>query len=261
MPEREDYYKILDVRPDASPEEVRRAYLAKAKAYHTDRLPPQVSDEVRRLAEDQMKSVNRANDVLGDPVKRQRYHAEWVRGNGPSSQPKPKPPPPPRPPVPEVDPSHMRFSDATPGKARTASFVIRNTWGPYTKIRVSNPDSWVRVTGHTSLGDDDELPWPVEIEGEGQEWKKTYFETITVSLDGRVFRAETKVRVELQTKAAPVVSEPQRGTYRAAPVAHAPPVTRPRQVPAWAKIVMGLGALAVLGLAAWGALSTSWTLR
>jgi curved DNA-binding protein CbpA len=51
-------YQVLDVRPDATIEEIKRAYWAKAKLWH-----PDVQSESERTLE-QMIRLNRAREVL-----------------------------------------------------------------------------------------------------------------------------------------------------------------------------------------------------
>ena len=186
MPEWENYYEALEIPQEATLEEVRRAYRAKAMALHPDRLQG-VADEVRNLAEEKLKQVNRANEVLSDPDKKRKYDEEWLRRFSP--------------PRPEVDPGYVRFDDVTPRQRRTGSFVIRNAGGPFANIRVSNPESWVTVTGYRSLTGEDELPLRVDLEAAGREWGRSYDETITVGLDDQ----ETQVRVRLRTKSSPTV--------------------------------------------------------
>lgn len=187
MSDEKDYYQIVGVDPKATSDEIRRAYYAKAMDYHPDRLH-RVSDGVRHLAEDKLKEINAAYGVLRDPQKRQQYDADRLRRNSP--------------PKPEVTPSYISFNDVEPGHKQSGSFVIGNAGGPYSNIRVSDPDSWVTLTDYESLTEADELPLRVEIEAQGVEWGERYEENISVSLD----EAETTVRVELRTKSAPKTS-------------------------------------------------------
>jgi curved DNA-binding protein len=61
-----DYYKILEVTPEASQDDIRKAYRKLARKYH-----PDVSKE--KDAEARMRDINEANDVLRDQEKRAAY--------------------------------------------------------------------------------------------------------------------------------------------------------------------------------------------
>jgi len=71
----EDYYEILQVSPSAEPEVIEAAYKKLAQKYH-----PDVNKSP--TAAEKMKKINIAHDVLGDPVQRKRYHAEWLQRKG-----------------------------------------------------------------------------------------------------------------------------------------------------------------------------------
>ena len=61
-----DYYKTLELTPEASQDDIRKAYRKLARKYH-----PDVSKE--KDAETRMREVNEANDVLRDEEKRAAY--------------------------------------------------------------------------------------------------------------------------------------------------------------------------------------------
>ena len=63
----DDYYGILGVGRNATQDEIKRAYRNLAKRYHPDRNPNDNS------AEEKLKQINAAYEVLGDPEKRANY--------------------------------------------------------------------------------------------------------------------------------------------------------------------------------------------
>ena len=66
MPER-DYYEVLGVSRNASPEDIKRAYRKIAIKYHPDKNPGDKS------AEEKFKEASSAYQVLSDPEKRKIY--------------------------------------------------------------------------------------------------------------------------------------------------------------------------------------------
>ncbi|MFO7957244.1 MAG: molecular chaperone DnaJ [Candidatus Brocadiia bacterium] len=62
-----DYYNVLGVSPDASQEEIRKAYRKLAKEHHPDRHGGS------KDAEEKFKKISDAYSVLGDPEKRKQY--------------------------------------------------------------------------------------------------------------------------------------------------------------------------------------------
>ncbi len=66
----EDYYKILGVKRDASPEEIKRAYRELVQKYHPDKFYGK--PEYKEMNE-KFKKINEAYQVLSDPEKRRLY--------------------------------------------------------------------------------------------------------------------------------------------------------------------------------------------
>ena len=69
MSETEDLYSILQVVPDAHPQVIEGAYRALSYLYHPDRNAAPEAAEMRE-------QVERAFEVLSDPVKRKKYNRE-----------------------------------------------------------------------------------------------------------------------------------------------------------------------------------------
>jgi formylglycine-generating enzyme required for sulfatase activity len=72
------YYEILDVPPDATQEQIKYAYRILVQLHHPDRLQ-QVSPSVREYAEERLKKINAAYQVLGDVERRAAYDASQTR--------------------------------------------------------------------------------------------------------------------------------------------------------------------------------------
>lgn len=69
-PRQHTLYDLLEVSPNASPEVIKAAYRQLAMKYHPDRQP---DAQARRRAEEQMKAINAAYEILADPVRRAEY--------------------------------------------------------------------------------------------------------------------------------------------------------------------------------------------
>lgn len=64
-----DYYRVLQVRRDAEPEVIERAYKALSMKYHPDVSAP----AQREAATRKMQLINEGYRTLRDPVSRRRY--------------------------------------------------------------------------------------------------------------------------------------------------------------------------------------------
>ncbi|HWP33970.1 MAG TPA: molecular chaperone DnaJ [Thermodesulfobacteriota bacterium] len=67
MSQKRDYYAVLGVSRDATPEELKRAYRRLALQYHPDKNPGDPT------AEEKFKEISEAYQVLSDPDKRRQY--------------------------------------------------------------------------------------------------------------------------------------------------------------------------------------------
>lgn len=74
-----DYYEILGVKRDVSPDDLKKAFRHLARKYHPD------LNKGSKEAEEKFKEINEAYQVLGDPQKKARYdqvgHAEFKPGD------------------------------------------------------------------------------------------------------------------------------------------------------------------------------------
>lgn len=68
-----DYYEILEVNENASEQEIKRAYKKQAKKWHPDKFAS-ASDEERLAAEEKMRQINKAKEVLLDETKRKEFN-------------------------------------------------------------------------------------------------------------------------------------------------------------------------------------------
>lgn len=73
----ENYYKILEVDKDASSETIEKVYKMLVKKYHPDLH--EGNDKL--IAEEKIKRINEAYDVLSDPLKREEYNNTLIENN------------------------------------------------------------------------------------------------------------------------------------------------------------------------------------
>jgi molecular chaperone DnaJ len=74
---KKDYYQILGINKDSSPEEIKKAYRKMALKYHPDKNPDDPSAEAK------FKEVSEAYEALSDPKKKQiydQYGEEGLKG-------------------------------------------------------------------------------------------------------------------------------------------------------------------------------------
>lgn len=73
-----DYYEVLGVSPNATEDQLKKAYRKLAREYHPDQV--QGSDKAKEAAETRFKEISAAYDTLSDPDKRKTY--DQVRSFG-----------------------------------------------------------------------------------------------------------------------------------------------------------------------------------
>jgi curved DNA-binding protein CbpA len=72
-----DYYKILEIPSSAKPEKIRDQYRLLVIACHPDKFTDPVA---KARAEEKIKEINEAYEILRDPSKRARYDRKWRQG-------------------------------------------------------------------------------------------------------------------------------------------------------------------------------------
>lgn len=70
--DKEDYFKMLGLTQQATPEEVKSAYFALARLWHPDKLPPHLVD-VKDACSRVFARMSEAHQTLSDPKMRTRY--------------------------------------------------------------------------------------------------------------------------------------------------------------------------------------------
>ena len=190
MPDEEDYYGILGIATDANATQIKEAYIYKVNILHPDHLAG-ASERIRDLAQEELKKVNAAYNVLSNPERRRLYDVRQFGSAGVGSDlQKTKTA---RKPQPEVYPKSISFKDILPYIKQQGVFFLRNTGGPYTNVLIGKTPEWVRILKTVPLQSSSKLPMRVEIEAVGIQWGKVYSTPIVVRLDD----VESIVKVEL----------------------------------------------------------------
>jgi curved DNA-binding protein CbpA len=92
----DDHYEALGLEPDATPEQIKKAFKALALQYHPDQHPSPIAAAIFRR-------IHEAYKVLSDPEQRRRYDEQRLRGRRA---------PPPRPASPPVPKDEIRRREA-----------------------------------------------------------------------------------------------------------------------------------------------------
>jgi molecular chaperone DnaJ len=71
-----DFYKVLGVKKDVTPAELKKVYRKLARQYHPDSNPGDAKAEAK------FKEISEAHSVLGDPEQRKEYDAVRAMGGG-----------------------------------------------------------------------------------------------------------------------------------------------------------------------------------
>ena len=72
-----NYYEILEIDKNASPEIIKKAYSTLAKKYHPDLQP----DDKKHESEEKFKLINEAYEILSDEFKKSEYDSTLLESN------------------------------------------------------------------------------------------------------------------------------------------------------------------------------------
>src|SRR6266545_6312658 len=114
------HYDLLGVPPEATDAQIRAAYRTLVQLFHPDRLG-HLKEESRTFAEDRLKALNAAYEVLGDPAKRAKYDAALAAPPHPRAPATPSRPPPPPPREPVYSPQNPYSSQAQDSAPRSSA--------------------------------------------------------------------------------------------------------------------------------------------
>jgi len=194
MSDSKDYYEILGVQRDASPQEIKEAYLYWVNVLHTDRMS-KMPERIRMKAQEDLKKVNEAYSVLSDSTERAEYDRRMGASLGvkvtsyqrAGTKVGPKV---------EIYPAIIFLDSAKPRAKEKGTFFVRNVGGDYSKVLISNPEKWIRIIRTESLYPGKKLPMRVDIEAIAPDRGKTVGSEIRVRVD----EAEASVIIRLSTR-------------------------------------------------------------
>ncbi len=177
-----DYYATLGVPKSAPQEDIRKAFRKLARQFH-----PDVAKD-KKAAESKFKEINEANEVLSDPVKRQRYDTlgpDWDKAG-------------------QGGPRHGGGGAGHHGGAGFSDFFEAFFGGAGQPQQGRNPFSGFGRQAPKRRGEDLEYELPVSVEEALSGGKKSFSipregraETITVSVPKGV-RAGQRIRLSGQ---------------------------------------------------------------
>jgi curved DNA-binding protein CbpA len=129
-----DYYKILEIRPNATAEAIKKSYRRLSKLYHPDINP--------RGAE-QFKNINQANSVLSDVEKRKLYDIKYKAAFSTSQNSKTSN-------QPKENNTPNNTNVKTKANTNTSSFTKTNTSNNWTQSTIIVNGVKINVTGNNT---------------------------------------------------------------------------------------------------------------
>lgn len=124
-------YEVLELAPEATQEDVRARYRMLVRLYHPDRIR---REEDRDFAQQQLKEINQAYEVLGDPARRAECDRRADASRGVDG------------PLPVASPDSLALT-LREGEEREATVLVRGDIPPRASIKwaLDAPCDWLTV--------------------------------------------------------------------------------------------------------------------
>lgn len=191
-----DHYKILSEKiegtdtenlgPYSTMEEIKSNYRKLAQYYHPDK---HMNNPLQKLAEEKLKDINIAYQILSDPGKRRDYDDTYRKGSTSDGRPRPT-----------ADKQNIIYRDMEPGSIIKESILITNAGGPYAKVHIAKPiDPQIQVSDNVLTAGKAALPLKIDITMRAGAYGSIIEDAIKVYVDDEV----VTIPVRLETKAAP----------------------------------------------------------
>lgn len=181
-----NYYEILKIPQDASHEQIKKVYRSLVQIYHPDR---KVLDEIH--ANEEMKEINEAYNVLSDPDRRAQYDAQLERTSTPH---------------PQVSSTTLDFGTVERGEHASQTFEIQNLGKRVVEINFSysEEESWFDITDIQPFSEDNPCPLRVTVTANTQtlEEDRAYRGWIEVDFDGVTAQVNLVLRVAVEPESA-----------------------------------------------------------
>lgn len=249
-----DYYAILGVSKNATPEEIGEQYRKLMKEHHPDQFKGmrakyqsegdqsllKVIDERIREAEEKCKLLNEAFEVLSDPVKRKEYDKQVVE---------------PTVPLPEISihPTRITFGSLTEGQEKSLVFIIENKGGPPAAVNIDWEGNKL-VWGELVIEPDEEKVFPIKVTVKADTTgipSGPKHEKVVVNVDGRIHLVEIFLSVTRKVVASATPTSPPTRTYSPAPMSPAPLPAPPTKMTLIQKAVVTFVVISCIWMILW----------
>lgn len=229
-----DYYDILNIPPDASPEMITERYRRLVQMHHHDQ--PQPGATVIKTTEE-LQRISEAYQVLSDPVQRASYDQQHDLNMLPTPEhllPKP-----------HISPAILDFGTLKHGEVQTLIFVVSNLGGPFKSVDFKSraAEDWFRIAHTRQIAETATIEVEVTVDTRSLVAGHNYAGQIEVHLD------DVAARVNLVLQVAALSAPDFTSVPRPQPVSTPLPVRRFTlpYLPAWAVILIMAISLGLAG--------------